>query len=176
MELSNLAQDARGLALAFTSDYEGLEIHDVLEKLVSLSNLSGDFGVRVLAESYGRVVSFLHLGENLLSEDFRLDKRCRVALQVALIKSILVVELISRWRSPSLDSDKVIIENLRSVDFNQASILVISDSSSIVALSEQVLAGSPGDGLGGLKVRILNTILGVLSHVDGQQVFTDSVV
>jgi len=57
----------------------------------------------MLAESYSWVVSFMHLVLDVTLEDLRLEEVCLIALQVALIERIAVVELLGVWRSPSLD-------------------------------------------------------------------------
>lgn len=120
----------------------------------------------MLAESNSGVVTFMHLVLDVTLKHLRLDKVRLITLQVALIKRIAIVVLLSVWRSPPLNRDQVVVENLSCVDLNEASVIVISDSASVVTFSYQILGSLPGDRDTSVKVRVLN-LINILSHVDG---------
>lgn len=64
-------------------------------------------------------------------------------LGVSLISRVhIVVFFCANW-SPFLNCDKNLIEDLFSVDLNETAITIISDTTSVVALCDQVLNGLP---------------------------------
>lgn len=75
------------------------------------------------------------------------------ALVVCFIRRVLVVDFLGADRLPLLDCDEHFVEDFLSVNLDESAIAVVSDTTSVVALSDDVLDCLPWN-LGSLRVGI----------------------
>lgn len=80
----------------------------------------------------------LHLFEEMLGRE---DAGWVRMLRSSFFSGVRVVELLCSLRAPFFNSDKGIIEDLLTVDLYQATITIISDTTTVVTLGDQVLDG-----------------------------------
>ena len=127
----------------------------------------------MLAESL-RLVTVLKVLLNFLKEIVGCEDGCDVGmLGVSLISRVHIIILLCADWSPLLKSDKNLIEDLFGVDLNETAITIIGDTTSVVALSDQVLNGLPWN----LTLLIIN--VGHVSdstHVVGDGILANLVI
>jgi hypothetical protein len=111
---------------------------------------------------------------DLLQEVVRCEDRCDIGvLGVCLISGVDVIELLSADRSPLLKCDEAIFEDLLGVDLDKTTITIISDTTTVVTLGDQVLDCLPWD------LALLVVKVGYLSdsaHVVGNRVLANLVI
>lgn len=96
-------------------------------------------------------------------------------LRSSFFSGVRVVELLCSLRSPFFNSNKGIIEDLLTVDLYQATITIISDTTTIETRSNQNLNGLPINFVR-LFVITLETRVCNFTHVGGHGILTDRVV
>lgn len=93
-------------------------------------------------------------------------------LDILLIGGVEVVKLFGSIWSPSLRGNKIIIKDLLSVDLNESSISVVSNSTTIVGLSNEVLNSGPVNW-SSLVVSFIDWLsVNLLTKVVGDQIVT----
>jgi len=112
-----------------------------------------------------------HINEFSRCEDF---SNIRV-LCASFIKGIHVVVLLSANRAPFINSSENIIKDLTSVDLDQATITLISDTTTVISLSKQELNSLPVD-LVSLFVVTDETGICNTTKIGRNSVFADRVV
>jgi hypothetical protein len=123
-----------------------------------------------------RLIDAVHLCEDFFIEILRGEEVFKVRLlHVDLISRVSIVEFLSASRSPSLQGDKVVIEDLLGIDLDKASVTIVGNSTTIVSFCNQILDGLPRNGSFLVILFRGNTVLQA-THVNSEQVLTDRVV
>lgn len=123
-----------------------------------------------------RLIDAVHLCEDFFIEILRGEEVFKVRLlHVDLISRVSIVEFLSASRSPSLQGDKVVIEDLLGIDLDKASVTIVGNSTTIVGFCNQILDGLPRNGSFLVILFRGNTVLQA-THVNSEQVLTDRVV
>lgn len=107
--------------------------------------MRSDFSIGVLAESEG-LVTILEVFLNLTQEVVWSENACEFwMLSVGLVSWVHVVVLFGADWSPSIKTNQTIIEDFLGVNVDKATISVVSDTTTVVTLSDQVLNSLPWD-------------------------------
>jgi hypothetical protein len=123
-----------------------------------------------------RLIDAVHLCEDFFIEILRGEEVFKVRLlHVDLISRVSIVEFLSASRSPSLQGDKVVIEDPLGIDLDKTSITIVGNSTTIVSFCNQILDGLPRNGSFLVILFRGNTVLQA-THVNSEQVLTDRVV
>jgi len=88
----------------------------------------------VLSKGNWRVNTFVHLGLDFLAINFGSQEGGLIRLNVSLIKYVLEVVFLSINWAPSFNSNKVIIEDILTVDITQVSISLVSYTTTIISI------------------------------------------
>jgi hypothetical protein len=88
----------------------------------------------VLSKGNWRVDTFVHLELDFLAIDFGSQEGGLIRLNVSLIEYILEVVFLSVSWAPSFDSNKVVIEDILTVDITQVSISLVSYTTTIISI------------------------------------------
>jgi hypothetical protein len=122
------------------------------------------------------LIDAVHLCEDFFIEILRGEEVFKVRLlHVDLISRVSIVEFLSASRSPSLQGDKVVIEDLLGIDLDKASVTIVGNSTTIVSFCNQILDGLPWNGSFLVILFRGNTVLQA-THVNSEQVLADRVV
>lgn len=81
-----------------------------------------------------RVDTFVHLELDFLAIDFGSQEGGLIRLNVSLIEYVLEVVFLSVSWAPSFDSNKVVIEDILTVDITQVSISLVSYTTTIISI------------------------------------------
>lgn len=120
------------------------------------------------------LIAVLEVLLNFLQEIVRSENGSNIWMfGVSLISWINIVELFSALWSPSLWCDKVFIEDFLGVHFNKTSVAIVSDTTSVHALTNHCLDGLPWD----LALDIVWVWhLGDSSHVNGDLILRNKII
>lgn len=110
----------------------------------------------------------LHLASDLLVEELWEEELGWIwVLDILLVGGVVVVELLGTIWSPSLRCDEVVIEDFFGIDLHKSSIAIVSNSTTVVGLGNEILDGGPVDWsslvvgfIDGLSVNLLTKIVG----------------
>jgi len=134
--------------------------------------LRSDFGINMLTEC-SRLINTFHLCKNLFIEERRNENFFGVRnLDIDFISWVPIVKLLSTGWSPFISRDEIIIEDFLSVDLNKTSISIISDTTTIVSLSDKILNGLPSNRLL-LIVTFSWLAVFPFTHVDSKKVLAN---
>lgn len=76
----------------------------------------------------------MHLGLDFLAIDFGSQEGGLIRLNVSFIEYVLEVVFLSVSWAPSFDSNKVVIEDILTVDITQVSISLVSYTTTIISI------------------------------------------
>jgi len=97
--------------------------------------------------------------------------------ETCLIDRVLIVQLLSVFWLPLVNSNTISSKDFLGVDLNKSSISVICNTTTIVTVSDQLLHGCPWDRALRIVAWIRGAVLNdVASHVICERVFTDLIV
>ena len=89
-------------------------------------------------------IRVLHLGSDVFIEEFWCEElRWIRMLSILLVSGVNVVKILGSIWSPSLRSDEVVIEDFFGIDLHKSSISIVSNSTTVVSLGNEILNGSP---------------------------------
>lgn len=128
----------------------------------------------MLTEGHG-LVDALHLCEDFFVEERWNEDVSWVLLDICLVCRVSIAQLLSLWGLPLLWSDEAWVEDLFCVDLNQATISIVSDTPTVVGLSDQILDSLPWE-LSLSVVVFRRFVVLQSSHVNGKQILAHRVI